>query len=156
VEKLVLASNGADAEAVVAIERRHTELSTAAAMKTLHLLNTIPQARQDLLRARNDFARWVRTRLHPYLRREAEHFYPALPHSPAAAQAVRDARAHLNEIDAAANRLIIDDDVTSIAEDAIALRSHLSAIFDVEQSRILPYLAFSHQSIRELWELVNA
>lgn len=157
-EKLVLASNGADADAVVAVERRHTELSRAAAMKTLHVLNmlhgTAPGA--EILGARNDLIHWVRSRLQPYLRREAQYFLPALPHSAEAEEAVREAYARLHEVDEVAARLAASREEGGIGAEAAALRSRLGALFDWEQRRILPYLAFARQSIQELWELVNA
>ncbi|HEU0257762.1 MAG TPA: hypothetical protein VFQ96_07985 [Microbacteriaceae bacterium] len=154
-EKLVLASTGADADAVVAIERRHTELGTAAAMKTLHVLNMVPRPYDVVRAARDDLVWWAYSRLQPYLEREADLFFPALPSSSEADDAARDARYRLTEIAAAVTRLRTDDTAHDIAADAIALRSHLTAFFETQQHRILPYLAFSRRPIHELWQLVN-
>ncbi|MCX7521150.1 hypothetical protein OSC27_02525 [Microbacterium sp. STN6] len=152
---LVLAANTADADAAQAIARHHTELAATTAVKTLHFLNTVRGERASGARyaARSALVTWCAGHVLPYVEREAEVLYPALPETDEGRmlQAVLERDLALVR-DRLADLTTLDDPHEAGAA-AVMLRSAIEHHLQRERDELLPYLAFARsQSIAALWQ----
>lgn len=153
----VLAATGANAEAFNDVTRRHAELLSELATRTAELLDRLAgeAAFSDLVAELVD---WVRGIVLPYLRLEADIFYPAVALRPQQRPFITALEEQLTRIGEAADRLAATGSTAKFdtASAAIALRVIIGRHLTTEADVLLPTLAIStDDSLAALWAQVN-
>lgn len=156
-QSIVLAANGADAAAVDAISQQHSELASALAVKSIHLIDAVTAGAPSAIEAaRADLAGWCRSALLPLLRREAEVLFPAAPATAESTTLVADLGRSLHELEAGVDLLQNADAGPGLSAAVVALRNLLDGHLAAENDSLLPYLAFSRQAtLAELWRRIR-
>lgn len=150
---IVLAANGADAAAVDALTQRHSELSGALAVKSIHLLDAVTGQEQTAIeKARADLTAWCRSTLVPYLRREAEVLYPAVRVTEESRLLVQTLFQQVQKLSETAEAIETADASLELGVATVSLRVELGRHLAAETEQLLPYLAFStNAGLSELW-----
>lgn len=152
-QNIVLAANGADAAAVDALTQRHSELSGALAVKSIHLLDAVTaQEERAIEKARADLLAWCRSTLVPYLRREAEVLYPAVRPTDESLLLVQSLTQQVEHLSETAEKIETADAALELGVATVSLRVELGRHLASETEELLPYLAFSTQAgLSQLW-----
>jgi quercetin dioxygenase-like cupin family protein len=153
----VLAATGANAEAFDDVTHRHAEILGELATRTAALLDRLASdaAFADLVA---EIVDWVRDIVLPYLKLEAEIFYPAVALRPQQRPFIAALEEQLMRIVEAADRLAETGSAAKFdaASAAIALRVIIGRHLTTEAEALLPTLAIStDEPLAALWARVN-
>jgi quercetin dioxygenase-like cupin family protein len=154
-QNFVLSATGADSDAFVAITRGHAELQGELAERTARLLDLLAEQRLPL-DARDELVEWTRSRVIPYLAREAAVFYPVVSARPQQRPLIEVLTGELAQITVGLDRLAEAKVAFDIGSAAIALRVMVGRHLAAERDILLPTLAVSSDdSLATLWARVN-
>lgn len=154
-QNFVLSATGVDSDAFVEITRGHAELQGELAERTARLLDLLAEEGLPLA-DRDELVAWMRSRVVPYLAREAEVFYPVVSARPQQRPLIEVLGAELAQITAGLERLAGAQVTFDIGSAAIALRVMVGRHLAAERDILLPTLAVSSDdSLATLWARVK-